>query len=410
MLEQRLCFVQLQKASTRGNQESRPAIAFLPDEGMSAEDLQRSIRDLEKIGLRVRVISPEWQGLSPGDYCALATATGPFPPDEMDAGARRIIQIMEAAGKPVICIPGVAAHDRGAEESPSPFSMKRLLADSWHNWNAIDAPRLGAALAYYTLLSLAPLLVLIVSITGLFFQRGIIQSGLVAQVQALMGPVGADIVQAILENAKLSSGVIAGAVGALLLFVGASGVFLELRDSLDTVWGVRPKYGSDLLSLVRARAFAFLVILGTGAILSALLLITAILATPVRFVLHILPAERLVAAVCTAGISLAVMTVIFALMYKMIPDIYIRWSDVWIGALVTSTLFTVGRELIGLYLATAGIGSLYAASGSLILFLAWVYYSSQIFLFGAEFTHLYAFRHGSYARPGGPRKAWHRLF
>jgi len=142
-LEQRLCFVQLQKAPTRGDHGSRQVIAFLPDEGMSAEDLQRSVRDLEKIGLRVRVISPEWQGLSPGDYCALATATALFPPEKMDAGARRIIQIMEAAGKPVICIPGVAARDRGAEESPSPFSMKRLLADSWHNWNAIDAPRLG---------------------------------------------------------------------------------------------------------------------------------------------------------------------------------------------------------------------------------------------------------------------------
>lgn len=285
---------------------------------------------------------------------------------------------------------------------PPAFSWKKLSAQSWRNWNAIDAPRLGAALAYYALLSLAPLLVLIVSIAGVLFRRALIRSGLLWQVRNLMGSVGAAIVRPVLQNSQSTTGIVAGILGALTLLLGASAVFLELRDSLDLVWGVKPPYGSGLRSLVKERLFAFLLVLGAGLLVSASLLLTTILGTPARLLLHYMPDSGIIDATLATVVSIVVMTVVFALIYKVIPDVYIRWGDVWTGALVTSILFTAGKWLIALYLAKAGVGSLYAAAGSLVVFLTWVYYSVQIFLLGAEFTHEYAFRHGSYARPGRP--------
>jgi membrane protein len=150
---------------------------------------------------------------------------------------------------------------------------------------------------------------------------------------------------------------------------------------------------------VKARAFAFLAIIGVGVLVAAFLVLSIVLATPARFVLSALPPSPFVTQAMSTLISLIAMTLIFAIMYKTIPDTYIRWHDVWIGALVTSALFTVGKSVIGLYLATAGLGSPYAAAGSVVVFLTWVYYSAQIFLLGAEFTHVYAFRHGTYSRP-----------
>ena len=296
-------------------------------------------------------------------------------------------------------MPGQAAASPESRKNSPTLDLQRLLADSWQNWNAIDAPRLGAALAYYTLLSLAPLLIVCVTITGLVFQREIIQSGLIAQVYALMGNSVANLVQAVLENAKSARSGVAGALGMLMLLLGASAVFLELRDSLDTVWGVKPRYGAGLVSLIRERAFAFLMILGAGLLLVLFFTLSAILDTPAHILLGFLSTETYVARLVTFGVSFVAMTFIFALIYRVIPDTSILWSDVWIGALVTAALFTIGKLLIGLYLARAGIGSPYAAAGSIILFLTWVYYSAQIFLFGAEFTHVYALRHGSYSKP-----------
>jgi membrane protein len=394
-------------------------LAFLVTEGISESDLSGCMEALRGTGLNVEIIrakrsdegtsgqpasGPErdLDRVSTSSYCALAIPGCVVPPEDMtaEAGALRFIQSMQAAGKPVIYVPlpARAAAKQGRTTSPPPFSLKKLFAESLHSWLAIDAPRLGAALAYYTLLSLAPLMVLIVSVTSLFFKRTIVQSGLVEQVRQVMGDTGAGIVTSVLEHAKLSTGVIAGAIGILMLLVGASGVFLELRDSLDAVWGVTPQYGSGVFSLIRERAFAFLMIIGAGILLSLNLLMSAVLATPVRFLMHILPDQNLVTASVAITVTLVTMTVLFALVYKTIPDIYIRWSDVWIGALVTAVLFTLGKAVIAIYIATAAIGSPYAAAGSLVIFLTWVYYSAQIFLLGAEFTHVYALRHGSYSK------------
>jgi membrane protein len=247
------------------------------------------------------------------------------------------------------------------------------------------------------MLSLAPLSILIVAAASFVLQRSAAEAGLVRQVATLLGNQVADIVKAVLDNVQ-SAGVIAGALGVLMLLIGASGVFLELRNSLNTVWGVEPPYGGGALGLARSRAFAFVLILGTGFAVLVLLFLNALLAALTRFAMKILPTDPRLMQLLTTVASLCLLTLIFAVIYKVIPDTRIQWSDVWIGAFVTSLLFTVGKFLIALYLAKASIGSPYAAAGSIVVFLTWVYYSAQIFLFGAEFTHVYTLRHGSHSK------------
>ena len=399
-------------------------MVFLQTLDLTESELTRSIQALESAGIRIeaivrdsRIAAPNGSSVrgrhvvqadraSASDYSAVAVPESPghAVPAETNTSAARFLEAMRAAGKLILyqqVPPKPAGPDRGTTLR---FGLRRLWADSWARWNAIDAPRLGAALAYYTLLSLAPLLVLIVSVAGVFFRRTLVQSGLVWQARNIMGDVGTSIVRPVLESTKSTTGIIAGILSILTLLVGASGVFLELRDSLDMVWEVRPPYATGLWSLVRERLFAFLMVLGTGLLLSVSILLSAMLATPVRFVLHFVPTSGVLSAGLPVCVSLVIMTLIFALIYKIVPDIDVGWGDVWIGALVTSILFTAGKSLIGLYLSKASIGSPYAAAGSLIVFLTWVYYSMQIFLFGAEFTHEYALQHGSYSRaahPGG---------
>ena len=400
-------------------------IAFLGAEHLSEAALLEAVRTLEETGARIDLIGSrsreipllrhdakgvtrrisveatrKLHQITPAEYQAVALPATLLQDGRLhaDAAVRDFILAMQAAGRLVIWLP-LPEREGALPGSPRRFSMKRLLADSWQNWNAINAPRLGAALAYYTLLSLAPLLILSVTITSLAFRREIIQSGLIYQVEHLLGSSVANTVRAVLQHAQSTTGGIAGAVGILMLLVGASGVFLELRDSLDTVWGVKPRYGTGLLSLIRERAFAFLMILGTGVVLLLFFVLSAILDTPARFLLGFFSTDTWIAQSFTLGLSLVIMTFVFALIYRVLPDISLRWGDVWIGALVTAALFSVGKVLIAIYLANAGIGSPYAAAGSIVLFLTWVYYSAQIFLFGAEFTHVYTLRHGSRSAP-----------
>ena len=276
-------------ADSTPQQKSFP-IAFLAPQGFNEAEVARSVRALETAGILVDVVRsvPPLDRISPAEYSALAI---PALPEQAGVNGTneavlRLVQAMEAAGKPILYIPTPApiAQDRPSAAGPArSFGLTKLWGESWQHWNAIDAPRLGAALAYYTLLSLAPLLVLVVSVAGVFFRRALIQSGLLWQVRSLTGNVGESIVRPVLESSRSTTGIIAGVIGILTLLLGASGVFLELRDSLDLVWGVKPPYGSGLWSLVKERLFAFLLVLGTGVMLSASILVSAILATPVRF-------------------------------------------------------------------------------------------------------------------------------
>jgi membrane protein len=273
-----------------------------------------------------------------------------------------------------------------------------LVKEAASDWMEDKAMRLGAALAYYTILSVAPLLVIVVGIAGLVFRREEVQAGLKQQLAGLVGQAGGDIVDTVLKNAGgLGSSIPAIVVGVVVLLLGASGVFTELQDSLNTVWGVTPKPGRGVWAVIRERFLSFAMVLGTGFLLLVSLVLSAALTGLTRVMG--LAAIGAVGQVLSFCLSFAVITLLFALIYKVLPDVEIRWGDVWVGALGTALLFTVGKLLIGLYLGHASVGSAYGAAGSLVVFVVWAYYSSLILFFGAEFTKVYADRFGSRIRP-----------
>ena len=275
----------------------------------------------------------------------------------------------------------------------------KLVKETFSCWNDVGAPRLGAALAFYTVVCAAPLLVVSVGISGLAFGREAAQGQIMWQIQGLVGPEGASAIQAMLQHArKPSSGLIATAVGLIVLLFGASGVFGELRDSMNTIWGVRSASGTGLLGMIKYRFFSFAMVLGVGFLLLVLLVVSAVISAAGKFFEGMLPVSEIVLHLGTIAVSFAAITVLFALLYKLVPDVKIDWQDVWIGAAVTAFLFSVGKFLIGLYLGKASVASAYGAAGSLVVILLWVYYSAQIFFIGAEFTRAYSERHGSRAK------------
>jgi membrane protein len=283
-------------------------------------------------------------------------------------------------------------------------SVRELIAATFSQWMNINAPRLGAALAFYTMLSLAPLLVTCVGIAGLVFGHAAAEGKVLAQLKDLVGNQGGQAIQAALLHASnTSSGIAATTVGLFLLLFGASGVFGELRDSLNLVWGVNSQSG--LKNILRYRFFSFAMVLGIGFLLMVSLVFGALIAAAGKYLSGFMPAPEAVLHLLNFGFSFLSVTILFALMYKLVPDAKIEWQDVWIGAAVTSVLFTVGKFLIGLYLGKASVGSAYGASGSLVVFLVWVYYSAQIFFLGAEFTHAFSERHGSRAQARAQQKS-----
>jgi len=274
-----------------------------------------------------------------------------------------------------------------------------LIKETASRWSDINAPRLGAALAFYSVLSIAPLLVLSVAIAGLVFGPQAAEGRIVAELQSLIGYQGGLVIQDLLIHTRhLSSGVAALAIGILLLVFGASSVFLELRDSLNLVWGYQTTAGPGVLGIIKSRFVSFAMVVGIGFLLLVSLLFSAAIAAAGKFFGGMLPISEVVLHTANALISFVAVTVFFALLYKVIPDVRIEWRDVWIGAAVTSLLFSLGKLLIGLYIGKAGVGSAYGAAGSLVAFLIWVYYSAQIFFLGAEFTHEFSERHGSRAK------------
>lgn len=271
-------------------------------------------------------------------------------------------------------------------------------------WSDINAPRLGASLAFYTLLSIAPLLVVCIGIAGLVFGQKAAEDQIAAQVATVVGWQNAETLQALLANAnKPAAGISAAAVGFLTLLFGASGVFGELRDSMNTVWGVKGTSGSGLIGMVKYRFVSFAMVLGIGFLLLVSLVLSAGIAAAGKFLQGRLPVPEAVLHLAGTVVTFLTVTILFALLYKFVPDVHIEWRDVGIGAAVTSALFSIGKFLIALYLGKASVGSAYGAAGSLVVFIVWVYYSAQIFFLGAEFTHVFAERHGSRAkqRAGG---------
>lgn len=286
---------------------------------------------------------------------------------------------------------------RGRHWLETAWNLVKTTASDW-----IDdkAPRLAAALAYYALLSLAPLIVLALAVAGFVFDEEAARGGIARQMASVVGTSGAQAVQSIVENAKApGAGIFSTVVGIVVLLFGASGVFGELEAALDTIWEVEPRPGQGIKGLIRDRLFSFAMVMGVAFLLLVSLILSAVLAAVGTFLSGVLPGGEAVWQVINFAISLAVVTGLFAIMFKVVPHAKIAWHDVWIGAFATALLFTLGKLLIGLYLGKASVASSYGAAGSLVVLVIWVYYSASILLFGAEFTQVYATRHGSRIEP-----------
>ena len=267
----------------------------------------------------------------------------------------------------------------------------QIILAAANAWMDDYAPSMGAALSYYTLFSLAPLLVLIIAIAGMVFGQDAAQGAIIAQLQGIMGEEGATAVQGLLQAAREpSTGIIASVVGGFLLLLGATAIFAELQTDLDRIWQVPAKAKpSGLWGWLRSRVLSFGLVLGLAFMLMISLVVSAALAASSEW-LSGGAAESVLASVLNFAASLALFTVLFAMIYKIMPTAKISWHDVWTGAAVTALLFNIGKSLIGLYLAKSSVASGFGAAGSFVILVAWFYYSAQIFLFGAEYTWVYA--------------------
>lgn len=270
----------------------------------------------------------------------------------------------------------------------------------FQEWSDDKAPRLSAALAYYTVFSLAPLLIVVVAVAGLVFGASQAQSQILNQLSGLVGPSGADLIKSLLENAnRPAAGILATIFGLIMIVLGATGVFGELKDSLNTIWNVAPKPDRGWMGMIRDRVLSFAMLLAIGFLLLVSLVLSAGLSAFGSWFSSHLGSWELLAQALDIIISFVVVALLFAILFKFLPDVKIAWRDVWLGAIVTALLFTIGKFLIGFYLGNSNVTSPYGAAGSVIVLLIWVYYSAQILFFGAEVTQVYAYSYGSGVQP-----------
>lgn len=275
-------------------------------------------------------------------------------------------------------------------------SIGSFLREIHAEWQADDALSMGAALAYYAVFSMAPLLVLVIAIAGLVLGHAAAEGELVGQIGGLVGTAGAEALQEMIARASgPKAGVVASVVSLVTMTLGATGVFGQLQHALNRIWEAPPPQGSGLRTQLRKRVMAFGMILGIGFLLLVSLALSAALAMVHDLLAQHLPVLSQLLPTLNLLLSFAVITALFAMIYKVLPDVPMRWRDVWPGAAVTALLFTVGKTLIGFYLGRAGATSVYGAAGSFVLLLLWVYYSAQILFIGAEFTEVYSRRYGS---------------
>jgi len=272
-------------------------------------------------------------------------------------------------------------------------SYVQLFKDAYTEWDKDDAAHLGAALSFYTVLSLAPLLVVLVGVLGIVYGADTAKGQLHSQIEQWAGSEVATTVASALENArKPVSGSLAAAAALLTLFMGASGVLSELKNSLNKIWEVPPSR-AGMLATVKQRFISFAMVLAIGFVLLASLVVSAAIAAFGKFLGGYLPWPELILSTINLVLSFGITTVLFAVLFKFLPDRHIPWRNVWVGAAVTSVLFSIGRLGLGLYLGKASVGSAYGAAGSVVVLLVWIYYAAQIFFYGAEFTQVYSRRH-----------------
>jgi membrane protein len=276
-----------------------------------------------------------------------------------------------------------------------------ITRQTFQEWSNDKASRLAAALSYYTAVAIAPLLVLLVTAVGWFFGRDSAQAQVISQLRGVVGPQGAEVAQAVIQSAdQPTAASVAGILSLLTLLWGASNVFVELQDSLNTIWGVelKPRYRS-VKAFIFERFLSFSMVLVIGFLLLVSLVIGTIITALGDYLGEIVPGVAWLWQTVNFVVSFGVTTLLFALIYKVLPDAKFAWRDVWMGAAVTALLFSIGRWLLGLYFGYQSLGSAYGAAGSLVVLLIWIYYSAQIFFFGAEFTQVYARRAGDGVTP-----------
>jgi membrane protein len=286
------------------------------------------------------------------------------------------------------------------------MSWWSVVRGSGLKWWADNALRLAASLSFYTAFALSPLLIIVIAVAGLVFGEEHVQRTLMEQISNLVGPASADAIQSMLASARPSAhGLVATAMSIATVLVLATGIFVEMQDGLNMIWKSPTQDGHGLWQVLRDRVLSFLVIVGMGFLLLVSLVIDALLGALGAYLTHLLPASEAIMYLLNLMISLIVVTVLFALMFRLLPSAKVAWEEVWIGAGVTAGLFTIGKFMIGLYLGKAGLTSAYGAASSLMVILLWVYYSSLIFYFGAEFTYVYAEKFGSSSELGNGESA-----
>ncbi len=273
----------------------------------------------------------------------------------------------------------------------------QLVKSTFAEWSEDNASRLAAALAYYTVFALAPLLVIAIAIAGLLLGQEAATNQVSSSLSSVFGQTAGDAVNGLVESARnrVGTGIVATIIGVITLLFGASGVFGELQNALNTIWEVAPKPNQGFMRTIKKRFFSFTMVVGVGFLLLVSLLVSAAISA----VGTLLGGEQfgvsLIGQVINYVVSFGVTTLLFGLIFKVLPDVTVQWRDVWIGALVTALLFTVGQALLGWYLGRASTTSAYGAAGSFVALLLWVNYSAQILFLGAEFTQVYARAYGS---------------
>ena len=284
----------------------------------------------------------------------------------------------------------------------APKHLLWLFKTTFNEWLEDKAPQLGAALAYYTVFSLAPLILVLLAIVGVIFRND--PNGawerITEQMSYIMDPSGVQVVQDIAKTAaKPSAGFWASVIGIALALFGASGVFGQLQDALNTIWGVKAKPGAAIWDYIRVRFLSFAMVAGICFLLLVSLTIEALLKGFSHYLEQTLPGGAAMGFTIYMTVDLCLVVLLFALMFKYLPDVQVRWRDVVVGAAMTAVLFLIGKWALGLYLGSGAAGSAYGAASSLVTLLIWIYYSSQILLFGAEFTQVYANRFGAGGKP-----------
>jgi membrane protein len=298
-----------------------------------------------------------------------------------------------------------------------------LVRQTFNDWSEDKVPQLGAALAFYTALSIAPLLVIALGAAALFYGDEAARSQVSQQLSSLVGPEGGEAIEEMVANANQpTTGTVATVLGLATLLFGASGVFGQLQSSLNTIWEVEPKPGRGILGMIRDRFLSLAMVFGIVFLLLVSLVISAVLASLGTLLDRLPDSLHWLAQAVDLTVSFVVFTLLFAMMFKLLPDVKIAWRDVWLGAAVTAVLFIIGKFAIGLYLGHSSMASSYGVAGSFVVLLVWVYYSAQILFFGAELTQVYANQYGSKivpaenaqavtdrarAQQGRPRRAAH---